>query len=423
MPDAFDRSTARLLTWRYCLALGAVAVLTLLAQAVIQLALHRGAHDATVVNLAGRQRMLSQRLCKAALAWRQADAAQRPRHSVELDSVLTEWTAAHRRLSADDQVAGMGTDNSPQVAAALARLTPQVADMATAALAVLSGDPSSVEGLLAREAIFLAGMEDVVDLYTQESAERVRTLITLELGLCLVVLAVLVAEAVLVFRPTVARLRHAIADRERLREQDAMNRELTAASHMARAIGQDLHDGLGQTLTAISLQAKLLEGQGDVALRQRAAALGANIAAAIGQVRAIARRLAPVDVEAAGLEAALRQLADATARAADITCTVNWPAGLNFPTLAGEDLYRIAQEALTNALRHGLATTVTFTASAPSCLTITDNGTATSAGPEGIGLRSMRHRAQRLRATLSTGPLPQGGWRVSIQLPPGPSHP
>lgn len=417
MPDAFDRSTARLLTWRYCLALGAVALLTLLAQGVVQLALHRGAHDATVVNLAGRQRMLSQRLCKAALAWRQADAAERPRHSAELQNMLLEWTAAHRRLSNDDQVAGMGTDNSPQVAAALARLTSHVADMTAAAQAVLAGDTSAVDRLLAREDGFLDGMEGVVGLYTQESADRVRNLIILELGICLVVLAVLVAEAMLIFRPTVARLRYAIADRERLREQDAMNRELIAASHMARGIGQDLHDGLGQTLTAISLQAKLLETQSDHAVRQRASDLGANIAAAIAQVRAIARRLAPVDIEAAGLEAALRQLADATARAADITCTVDWPTGLNFPVAAGEDLYRIAQEALTNALRHGLAKTVTIAAYTPTSLSITDDGSATTAGPEGIGLRSMRHRAQRLGATLNTGPLPQGGWRVAIHLP------
>lgn len=412
---------ARFLTWRYALALGVVALLTLVAQVVVQVALSQQSSDAAVVNLAGRQRMLSQRLSKAALAWRQADAGDRPRWRRECDQAAADLLAVHTRLRTATDLPGAGLQNSPEVARHLTVLDGPVQDMVTAARS-LESDGGAIGRLLAGEAIFLPAMERVVGSYDAESAARVAWTRRLELGLCVVLLAVLVAEAQLVFRPAVRRLRQAMRDRERLREREALDREWAVAAQTARDIGLDLHDGLGQQLTALSFQARSLELDSAGAVQGQARSLHAGIATCIAQVRALARRLAPVDVQVVGLEGALRQLAEATSHAAGIACELHWEHGLAVPSLADEDLYRIAQEAVTNTLRHGHARRVELRMAREdggTVFAVIDDG-ATPSGPvrEGVGTRAMRARAARLGATYAAGPVPEGGWRVRVALPP-----
>jgi signal transduction histidine kinase len=208
-----------------------------------------------------------------------------------------------------------------------------------------------------------------------------------------------------VFRPAVARLRLAIRERELLREQEFANRELQVVADTSRGIGQDLHDGLGQTLTALSFQAQ--------AAKQPE--LVAGLAEAVAQCRAQARRLAPVAIQAAGLEAALRELTDSTARAAGVACTLEWTAP-GPPAAGGADLFHICQEAITNALRHGRARTISVRIG-PRALAIIDDGMGGVKGADGVGLQSMRARARRLGGELECGPLPGGGWAVRIVLP------
>lgn len=404
-----DRSLARDFTRRYALALGLVALLTIAAQGLVQLALHRAQTDATVINLAGRQRMLSQRLCKAALARRE-----------EVAQVLAEWMAAHRRLSSGSDLPNAGAANSPVVAAIFAEIAPPFQAMQEAALA-LPLDPTATARLLAHEQAFLAGMERIVGTYRDEAESRVTRLIGLELGLCVLLLVVLAIEAVVVFRPAVRRLRQATFERERLHRQELDNRALTVAADVARGIGMDLHDGLGQTLTALSFQAQTLQRQlaGHPATEQ-VQALGRGIAEAIAQTRAQARRLSPVDIQVAGLEVALRELTSAITGATGTICRLDWPTGAAPPASAGEDLYRICQEAVTNALRHGRAKTISISVSAEA-VRIRDDGHNGSTGADGVGLRSMREHASRIGARLVAGPDPAGGWLVSVYLGASPA--
>lgn len=393
--DKLDASAARDFTRRYALALGLVALLSIAAQIAVQLALHRARSDAAVVNLAGRQRMLSQRLTMAALA-----AERDPAFSATVASVLGEWTAAHRRLSLGDDLANAGRGNSVAVRQAFAELEPSIALMSRAAC-----DPIDPAALLQAQQVFLPGMERIVSLYRSEAEERVGRLITLELSLCGLLLLVLVLEALLVFRPAVNRLRQAIHERERLREQEFANRELQIAADTARGIGQDLHDGLGQTLTALSFQAQAA-GQ---------PALVDGLAEAIAQCRAQARRLAPVAIQVAGLEAALRELCESSALAAGVACTLEWTAP-GPPAASGADLFHICQEAITNALRHGRARSIAIRMG-PRSLAIIDDGQSGGQAVDGVGLQSMRARASRLGGDLTYGPQPGGGWTVRLVLP------
>jgi len=393
--DELDGSAARDFTRRYAVALGLVALLSIAAQIAVQVALHRASSDDEVVNLAGRQRKLSQRLTMSALAaWRD------PAFHATVTVVLGEWTAAHQRLSAGDDLVNAGRDNSPAVRQAFTTLEAPFAVMSRAAR-----EPLDAAALLHAQQDFLLGMERIVALYSSEAEARVSRLIALELSLCGLLLLVLVLEALVVFRPAVARLRQAIHERERLREQEFANRELQIAADTARGIGQDLHDGLGQTLTALSFQAQ--------AAKQPE--LVAGLAEAVAQCRAQARRLAPVAIQAAGLEAALRELTDSTARAAGVACNLEWTAP-GPPAAGGSDLFHICQEAITNALRHGRARTISVRIG-PRSLAIIDDGQGGAKGADGVGLQSMRARAKRLGSELECGPLPGGGWVVRIVLP------
>lgn len=393
--DELDGSAARDFTRRYALALGLVALLSIAAQIAVQVALHRARSDAAVVNLAGRQRMLSQRLTMTALA-----TERDPAFIATVASVLGEWTDAHQRLSRGDDLANAGRDNSPAVRQAFAKLEAPFAVMSRAA-----HEPLDPAALLRAQEDFLPGMERIVALYRSEAEARVSSLITLELSLCGLLMLVLVLEALVVFRPAVTRLRQAIHERERLREQEFANRELQIAADTARGIGQDLHDGLGQTLTALSFQAQ--------AAKQPV--LVAGLAEAVAQCRAQARRLAPVAIQAAGLEAALRELTDSTARAAGVVCNLEWTAP-GPPAAGGADLFHICQEAITNALRHGRARTISVRIG-PRSLAIIDDGLGGTKGADGVGLQSMRARAKRLGSELECGPQPGGGWAVRIVLP------
>jgi signal transduction histidine kinase len=296
--------------------------------------------------------------------------------------------------------------------------------------------PAAAARLLAREDDFLPRMDAIVTLYQEAAAARVHALIALEYALCLLLLAVLAAEALLVFRPTVRHLRQAIAEREQLRDQEQENRELQVAAEVARGIGFDLHDGLGQTLTALALQTRALE-DGLAALPdanplvQQAATMRESLKEALVQTRAAARRLCPVDIQAAGLDAALRDLAASSQLVSGLTCTVDCEGGLASGS-AAEDLYHIAQEAITNAIRHSRGSAITVSlrlepaAQSPGCvrLEISDDGQggAVPAEDGGVGLRSMRHRARRLGGTLSAGPRQTRGWSVVCTLPAPAAH-
>jgi signal transduction histidine kinase len=434
--EPFNQTTARYLTASYVLALTVVGLLIIIAQIAVQEVLHRQRDDAMVINLAGRQRMLSQELVKSALAWdAAADAPARAARAAEIRRVVSEWTAANTRLVGAETTPGMGRDNPPAVAAALASLQPEL-DSMVAGVAGVSPDgghlaPGVAAKLLGSEDDFLPRMDAIVHLYQDAAAARVHKLSALEFVLCLILLAVLAAEALVVFRPTVRHLHGALAERERLRDQEQDNRELMIAAEVARGIGFDLHDGVGQSLTALALQARALEdalaAKPDAAgLTAQVAALRAGLKEALVQTRAAARRLSPIDIQAAGLDAALRDLAESSQQVSGLRVSVDCHPGL-VTGAAAEDLYHIAQEAITNAIRHSHGTAIAVTlrtenaAQSPGQLRleIADDGDGgpVPAGDTGVGLRSMRHRARRLGGWLVLGPRPPRGWAVILTMP------
>ena len=191
-------------------------------------------------------------------------------------------------------------------------------------------------------------------------------------------------------------------------------------------IGQDLHDSLGQALTGIAL----LTGS----LAQRLARQGSPEAGtaldistlvkdAIGQARALAQGLCPVELSGEGLYAALRGLTENIIGVFGVPCTLacDGPVLVD-DNMAAQHLYHIAQEAVTNAVRHGEPSQITIRLAdrdGQLTMVIEDDGIGIrkeSATDRGMGLRIMSHRAGMIGAVLQVRPNPKGGTIVKCTV-------
>jgi len=204
---------------------------------------------------------------------------------------------------------------------------------------------------------------------------------------------------------------------------------LEASEAEQRRIGQDLHDGLGQELTGLSfltqnLRRRLADaGRGEAVEADRIAGL---IARTIDQTRELARGLSPVEWGSDGLAAALRNLVRTVRATYGVPCVAECDTAAKVEDhVAAVHLYRIAQEALTNAARHSGATAIQLRLvpeGSDVVLTIDDNGRGL--GPDaqagrGLGLRLMQYRARSIGATLAWRPRPDGGTAVQCSYAGG----
>jgi nitrate/nitrite-specific signal transduction histidine kinase len=219
-------SPARRLTRLYIIALSVVAILSIVAQLLVQHALDQQSSDARTINIAGRQRMLSQRLSKAALALQIApDPIERRARAAELEQVLSLWERSHIGLLEGDAGKGLPGKNSPEIARVFAEIAPYHEGMVRDAkdlLAAISPDGSgqaapaafakTVAQILAAEPNFLRGMDEIVFQYDREATARVDRLKAIELLLLGITLCVLLLEGLYVFRPAVAEIQRTIVD-------------------------------------------------------------------------------------------------------------------------------------------------------------------------------------------------------------------
>jgi signal transduction histidine kinase len=219
---------------------------------------------------------------------------------------------------------------------------------------------------------------------------------------------------------------------ERLAEREAERVRLErvildTSEREQRRIGADLHDGLGQKLTAASLATNgLITALGSAApsLVPQAECLGRQLRETIAEVRTLSHGLAPVPLADDGLMHALHELAEVTTCSSGVRCIFDSPQPVSVPdvVLAGH-VYRIAQEAVNNALKHAAANEIRLGFERRGdtlVLEVEDDGDGlaeTSAFGGGIGLRLMRHRAKLIGGTLEIGSPPAGGTRVACSIP------
>jgi PAS domain S-box-containing protein len=214
-----------------------------------------------------------------------------------------------------------------------------------------------------------------------------------------------------------AQLREQIAQRRRLEREI-----LEISEREQRRMGQELHDSLGQQLTGIAIISKVLQQK-----LRRAASDAADTAGeiarlvneAVSQTRQLSHGLHPVALDEKGLMSALQALATTTERVFGVACAFRCDRPvLVRNTSIGTHLYRIAQEAVTNAVRHGKAGRIWLRLSAENdraFLTIENDGRdfpARLPRGRGMGLQVMNYRAEMIGGTLIVERRPEGGTRV-----------
>ncbi len=227
----------RRLTRLYIAALSTVALLAICGQLVIQFSLIQQAGDANIINIAGRQRMLSQKLTKAALALLVTSQPTTRKGRVdEVRTTLTLWQQSQQGLQQGDARLGLPGNNSKTVTNLFGLIAPNFQAMIDATnqfLATVAQDQGkpvatinadilpSLRTLLAQEPAFLVGMNNIVSQYQQEAEDRVSQLRVIELALLSLTLITLLLEGVLVFRPAIGRLSKSLADLVHAEEQVA----------------------------------------------------------------------------------------------------------------------------------------------------------------------------------------------------------
>jgi len=221
---------------------------------------------------------------------------------------------------------------------------------------------------------------------------------------------------------------------ETLERTQALERQILRTSEREQQrIGRDLHDSLGSHLAAIRYAATFLANE----LRQRGqpeAAKAEQICQLTGDAGSLTRDLArgifPVQMDGAGLAMALKDLAGTTSRLTGIPVSF-YDMGdvLVEDPEAGMHLYRIAQEAVNNATKHGGPRKITIVLSKIQDslrLTVADDGKGMGPSPNGtrgMGLDSMRYRARVLGGELNIDSHPGEGTIVSCQIPNRPPRP
>ena len=212
-------------------------------------------------------------------------------------------------------------------------------------------------------------------------------------------------------------------------QRKELEREIVEiASLEQRRIGQNLHDSVGQELTALNILA------GDLAESLRASpSNGSKLIEQIAQglqrsqrdLRAVMRGLLPVAVDTEGLMAALSDLADRIQQEGKATCQFDCPEPVAVAdNLAATHLYLIAQEAVHNAVTHARSRSIRIRISLKSnhllLLSVQDDGTGMPAQPTeghgGLGLRIMRNRAAIIGAALTIQPAQPTGTLITCAL-------
>lgn len=217
-------------------------------------------------------------------------------------------------------------------------------------------------------------------------------------------------------------LLHDISDRKRLERE-----VLEISSREQRRIGQDLHDDLGQQLSGIRFMSESLQARLQAENSEHAASMNRIVEMhqkALSYTKNLSRMLSPVNVLAEGLMDALEQLVENAEVVFDVRCRFETesPVYIDDNKIATH-LYRIAQEAVNNAAKHGKPNEIVVTLrcdDGQGVLSVRDDG---SGIPEdvlqtssGMGLHTMRYRADIIGAFLNVHPLDPHGTLVECRF-------
>ncbi|MFY0685900.1 MAG: type IV pili methyl-accepting chemotaxis transducer N-terminal domain-containing protein [Cyclobacteriaceae bacterium] len=231
----------------YLLALSCIALSIVVSQLLIQQYISDQSSDARVVNIAGRQRMLSQKITKCVLLIKSGQDA-----STELAQSLGLWEKSHQGLQHGDSELGLPGGNSTNISQKFEELAPYFQEIVHSAHTVLQNDSDSVvdravERIRLAEPSFLKGMDAIVFQYDDEARKRVESLSKIEYILLSVSLGIILLEYIFIFRPIARSIRQSMVELKRSEESSK-----TMAADMSKLYNELVRSY--QDLEAVNLQ-------------------------------------------------------------------------------------------------------------------------------------------------------------------------
>ncbi len=417
---------------KYVLVLGSLAVLAVGGQALLQLSLAHQKADILVVSQAGRQ--IHSCLEVAALAQsilKNPDPATLERTLPQLRTEAVAFSRDHRLLAE--------TVNNDVSSSRLAALEPQLVAMdraidrlesARAAAAdsfnsvAVAASAGIVQGI---QPIYRVAMEDMIRVFSGQSETRLEASRRAQLALLALALVVLLLQGLFIFRPAVRETRSNTLRLEQAEARLRLQRDMLVriSEHEQQKMGRDLHDRLGQQLTGIAFMASLLHQKlRDGPYAQDAQEITQLLQTTVRQTRDLARALFPAQIHEDGFVPSLQALAVSTSGQFDVDCQVRAPANIYIADqTTSTNLFRIVQEAVNNAARHGGGSAITITAdSRPDSLQLSvhDDGpgfTPSSPGEDTMGLAIMRERSEMIGAQLEIKSQSQEGTTILCTVP------
>ena len=399
------------LTSLYIIALSLVAFLTILGQLLVQNTLDNQLKDSWLVNYSGRQRFQSQQIVKDILLIKSNEKGiYKQFYLNELKKTLINWEKYHKVL-ASGVLRDMGirtqNQNSDTIRKLFQAINPDfnIISKNTHQIIILIEKDQLLQNnefdnclkhILKHETVFLNKMDTIVFQYGQEVNEKVRRLRSIEVYLLLFTFLILFIEGFFIFRPAVNSLQNYVLEliesrtrtaqaNELLKESnillEAAREQLLEATHQKhlleiseqktrtisllegqederRRLSRELHDGLGQMLTGLKLLAESIRPGEKLSEKEEKSfsTLKELIKETIQETRNISQNLMPSVLSDFGIEAALKELVENYKR--NFLVNITFLSNLlekRFDKNLETGLYRIAQEALNNAVKHAEA--------------------------------------------------------------------
>ncbi len=469
-----DNQLFNRLTRLYIIALSGVALLSVIGQLLIQIFLNSLLDDSHVVNVAGRQRMLSQRLSKTAVLLCnpkifQADAEY---YSQDIKEIIFLWESSHYALKNRD----LKTDgrtfkvrNSAKIDSMFQAIEPLFKVVLTNAKTIekLIEKPnknqqkllqSSLNQILISDKTFLKKMDKIVTQYDLESTERVEVTKKIEMFLFTFLFLILILEGAFIFRPIANNIRLVInkltnsernlrqANDELVKTQEALvqateekyklqlaEEKVRAASLMEGQEGErkrlaaDLHDGIGQMLTGLRLHSEKVKSFDFTNAKQAKSfnELQHLIQETIEATRTVSFSLAPSVLSDFGVVPAIRILTEQVSKVKNMTINIHTENINRLPEAIETCLYRITQEAIHNATKYAKADFINIQLSENEQfikLIVLDNGEgfdlkSVKNKMGGNGLKNMQARAELLNGTFKIQSKIGKGTSIKIEIP------
>jgi two-component system sensor histidine kinase UhpB len=226
---------------------------------------------------------------------------------------------------------------------------------------------------------------------------------------------------------TLARSFNGLLDRWALERSTSGARAIAAQERERQRIAQELHDGVGQRLTVVLLGLKRALDAAPTEVAEELALVRDNARASLNEVKRIAQGLRPGVLADLGLGAALEAMATDFQRDAGLKTQLSVASDL--PELSRHAelvVFRIAQEALTNVVRHSNADEVHVTVTTHEhglVLDVTDNGDPVASFQAGAGVAGMRERAFSVGGAVTLTTPPTGGVHLHLFVPTGTTAP